>query len=800
MFKNYFKTAVRSLIKSWQFSMINIFGLGIGIATCLILFAWINFEFSFDKFYPNADLIYRANVSASLGEQSVNVAVSSDGLYDFLYEISDVNEVCRINNISRDLPVIIKDSKSNTFEQSGVYYVDSTFFDLFEYPFLAGNAKKALRSPESMVITESVARKYFGTENPLNQSLEINNKVFNVEGVVADPPANSTLHFQILCQIYPTLLKQDNRLVGNANYYCFVKVKKSAVLSFIKEKLNAAAAVQMKEMLPGPGDYWQYDFIKLTDIHLYSSSEFEIEPGSNIGKIKIFSAVAVLVLFMAMLNYVNLSSAQAVNRAKEIGVRKTVGAFRSQLILQFMIESLLSCFLSLAIAILFSLLFLPIFNQISGQNLMLVHFSDPLFIGSVITIIILIGLLSGIYPALVVTSYKLDNVLKGSLDVSHKGSLVKKILVGTQYSIGMALVFCSIVLYQQLEFVQSKPLGYERQGVIAITIDKASRNLVDVLKIELEKTGVVLSSSMGVSPARIVYGNSFSLNERDAEKILVRSVPGDESYLSTLNIQLIAGRNFQKSEKQEFDSTGKAIGKVSLIVNEELADRLMFKPSEILDKEVTFSGSEGVIVGVVKNFNFASLHNAIEPMVLVYWPHNVSTFLVRIPGTGINNSLNSIKNTYTSIINHRPFSYSFLDEEFRNLYKDEEQLGLTMLVFTFLSFLIIVLGLSSLIAFAVTQRMKEISIRKVLGVSVTQIVILLSSQFTAILVMSVLVSMPVSYWLMDSWLSHFAYRIEIGIAPFVISILTGAVIYFGIIIAYSLRTLHGNIAEILRGE
>jgi putative ABC transport system permease protein len=800
MLKNYIVTSWRSLLRNWEFSLVNVAGLSLGMAVCLILFAWVNFELSYDRQYAQADLIYRVNLVASISGQNVNVAATADGVQDYLTKFAGVQSATRVLKYLRGAPVLIKNAAGEILEEKSLYLADSTFFQLFNFHFIAGNANTVLRDNQSIVLTRSTVKKYFGDEDPINKDIEIQNKVYRVDGVVEDLPMNSSFRFNMITAIYPAI--RNESLARGANSACYVLFRNTDVIPDILNRLNEDTEVEAKKLYTGVNDYWRYEFVPIKNIHLYSKSEFEMEPVSNIQTVQIFSLVALLVLLMAIINYVNLTSAKAINRAKEIGVRKVVGALRQQLVGQFITESLMVSLVSFGIALLLALAMIPLFNLVSEQHLVGSQLFSPWLLAMAITSAVAIGIISGIYPAFVITSYKITTIVKGRLSTSDSGSLTKKTFVVIQFAIGVALIFCSTVVFQQFNFIQSKPLGYNRNAVLAIPLDKTTRDNIESLKNELSRLTNVVISATGNTPTSITSGNGLAVNGGEENLVLVRGTFVDENYVPTLGFELMAGRNFEKGDMVKMDSNRNYVNandRMSIIINEATLNKLGLTEDEAFNKILIFEGSNCQVVGILKDFHFASLRQQIEPIVLNLQPQKSSSLLVRLTPGDLVGGVENVQKVYASLINHRPFHFTFLDDEFDNLYKGEKQLSATILMFTLLSIFIIGLGLSSLIAYTVTQRLKEISIRKVLGVSFPQVLRLLANQFMTVITTGIVISLTVAYYLMQNWLDNFAYRISVGFLPFTFSCFFGLTIYLAVMGFYSRKAFNSNVAEMLRG-
>jgi putative ABC transport system permease protein len=758
MIKNYLLISFRSLRKHFSYSLINILGLGLGLATCLLLVTWIRHELSFDKFHDKADRIYRFSLEYGNGGQVASTSVSPTALLPAILSLPEAETGARYYKVSGRNPWIVR-YEDNSFRESKFYVADSTFFDVFTFPLLKGNPKEALREPYSVVLTESIAKKYFGNEEPLGKLLKVNNKrEFVVTGVVADLPENSLFRFELLgsfTSLPPQMLRTQ---WWSANYQTFVLVKENADADALEAKTNE---IVQKEIPPsGNGDFVKYNKMALTDIYLKSPFSNEPEVVSDIRYVYIFSAVAVLILLIACINYINLATAKAADRAKEVGIRKVVGALRNQLFTQFIGESILITFFAFAFAFLLSQIMLPLFNELTGKNFPATVLLEPSFLLVSIVTLLVIAVLAGAYPAFAITSFKPVTVLKGNFKTSGRGIWLRKGLVVFQFAISIILITGTIIIVKQLNYIQAKNLGYDKEQVIHMPLDSLTEVSYASFKNELQRTGTAVEVGRGSeSPVQVQAGYTINTKGNAGQGVVITGLLVDHTYLPTVGLELLYGRNFTESEwdRHVRDTT------YTFILNEAAVRALFLEPSEAVGKIADMGGREGEIIGVAKDFHFNSLHREINPLV-IFQEDQFSKIFIRLPEGSIEENVAKVREIYSKLYTHRPFEFQFLDEQYQDLYDNEQRLGSVFVVFATLAIIIACLGLLGLVSFSAAQKTKEIGIRKVMGATPTSIVVLITSDFTKLVLVSIVLGLPFAYWIMEQWLSAFAYKTEIGIS------------------------------------
>jgi len=771
MFRNYFKTAFRNLAKRKGFSAINIIGLACGIASCLLIVFYVLNELKYDQYNTKVDRIYRIDGDLKFGGHHFILAQTPDGLGAALKkEFPQVEQYVRFRDHGG---VLVKKGNENVLENR-VILADSTLFDVFTLPMLAGDPHSALKEPHSVVITKTAADKYFkniAVQNVVGKYLTINDTGnYKITGVIKDVPQESHFHYDLFISIYGQLspFEIDQWASNNFNTYIVLKngsdVKNMGGLldDFVMDRVEPLFKSWnlTREQFKKQGDYLHYTLMPLSKIHLYSDKTGELENNGSIQYVYIFSTIAFFILLIACVNFMNLSTARSAGRAMEVGVRKVLGSTHKNLVFQFLTESLVITFLSTILAIAIAALLLPYFNEISGKAISLNSFFSPWIIPALLVVVFVVGIMSGIYPALYMSSFKPIRVLKGKLAGGMKTGWLRSTLVVFQFSISIFLIIGTLVIYLQLNFIRNKDVGYDRDQVIVLNNTDALGNAASVFKKEVVNMPGVKSATMtGFLPTSAWRSDSPVFPEAVADSksaISTQIWDVDEDYIPTLGMKIIEGRNFSK----DFLTDSSA-----LIVNESFAKLIGFK--DPVSKPVYFMDNFPVqdfvkynIVGVVKNFNFNSLHAAVSPLVMKLHPQRGS-IAIRINTSHSDKVISSIESLYKSLAPAQPFNYSFMDADFNKIYSSEQKMGDLSLTFSALAILIACLGLFGLISFAAEQRTKEIGIRKVLGASVSGIVSLLSKDFLLMVCAAIIIASPLAWYFMNNWLADFAYRIQI---------------------------------------
>ena len=766
MIRNYLKTAWRNIRKNKLFSFINILGLSIGIATCFIIMLYVQDELSYDRFNKNADNIARVVFHADINGGKIDESVSMPPVAQTMKrDFPEVEDATRI--LSFGTPKIIY---SNTvFKDDRFALVDPNFFSIFTLPMIKGDAKTALAQPGGIVLTQETAEKFFGKQEPIGKIIQVNtdsNRVYKVTGIIKNIPANSHFHFDAFGSLTSWAnATSDTWLGGSYHTYLLLRpgtdIKKmearfpAMVEKYMGPQILQQMGLSLKQFT-SKGNSLGFALQPLKDIHLNSNTTTEFEPGGNATYVYIFGGVAIFMLIVACINFINLSTAGASKRAKEVGVRKVAGSGKLQLISQFLSESVLITFFALFIAFALVQLALPAFNNISGKHLSFDVKPILAFIG----LGLLVGVVAGIYPAFYLSSFKPIAVLKGKLTSSNKSFGLRSGLVVFQFFISVALIIGTIVVYQQMKYIQNKDLGFNKEQILTIPNSYALGSNEQVFKQQmLQDSRIVNATASYYKPAGPSNYNNALAFPQGNDNLVVDGVEYhvDENYIPTLGMKMVSGRNFSK----EFatDSTG-------IILNETAAHALGWNDMTAVGKTVVRQNSDRGnnipfhVIGVVKNFNFKSLHEAISPLYMTLQPEGGLIF--KIKTTDIAGLLATMKKNWDTYNTGEPFTYEFMDDLFNKTYSTEQKTGSILNIFSVLIILVASLGLFGLVTYTAEQRTKEIGIRKVLGASVSQVTQMLSKEFLKLVLIASLIAFPVAWWAMNKWLQSFAYRISIS--------------------------------------
>lgn len=797
MLRNYLTISLRNLRKHLTYSFINIAGLALGLSTCLLLVTWITHELSYDRFHKNAAGIYRVSMEYSFGGHVAKPSVSPNALLPALLSQPETITGVRVYNPSLQNPYVVTHG-DKIFEESKFYFADSAFFEVFTFELISGNPQKALLEPNSVILTEKIASKYFGQENPIGQLLTINNSSeYKVTGVMKNPPANSLLQFDFLASFNSIPAGRDEPTWWSANYQTFVLLQENENISSLEKKINAIVKEAVAAELTGENDYVRYNFMPLTDIYLRSDMD-EFEVVGDIKYVYIFSGVALLILVIACINYINLATARAAGRAKEVGIRKVSGAIRNQLFAQFIGESFMITLMSFGLALFIAAALLPFFNSLTGKNFSYDVLFDPSFIFYASLGLIVVALTAGAYPALALTGFNPVQVLKGNFKTSAKGIWLRKSLVVFQFGISVVLIAATIIVIKQLDFIRSKKLGFERENTIILPLDKPTEAAYETLKNELKRKGAALFVSRGSeSPANIKAGYAINAAGREGPGVVTTGLMADEEYLPALGMELLAGRNFL-TEDLRLASEDTIF---TFIVNQSMLNALFIAEEDAVGSRLSLHGRTGEIIGVVKDFHFSSLHKPIGPLVIFPQEQQFEKIFVKLPSGEVDKRLSDVENIYSQLLAHRPFEFEFLDQQYASLYHAEQRMGTVASVFATLAIIIACLGLFGLVSFSAEQKKKEIGIRKVLGATSSGIVMLLTRDFSKLVIIAIVIGLPLADWLMSGyWLSDFAYKTPVGFWPYVISAVACVVIAFATIAYEAVKASLIDPAETLRNE
>ena len=810
MLRSYFMIAFRNLIKNKTFSCINIFGLAIGMMSCILIAAFVSDELSYDKYPVHATQIYRIELQLAqnggvMDISNVDVAVGA-GMKNTFPEILASTRIIRQNEM------FVKNG-DKLFKESRFSFCDSNFLQMFSIPLFEGNNNTALISPYSIVITKELEHKYFGNEAALGKSLQIGRGAFKITGVIEKIPENTHFHFDAFISMSTNYYAIHGNTWSNLGFYTYLLIDKNADPKKLESKFpelirKYVAPEAMHDMgislveAQKVTNTWRFFLMPVTDIHLHSNTKYELEANGDMQYVYIFGSLAIFTILLACINFTNFSTAASAKRSREVGIRKVLGTIKTQLITQFLIESVLLSCCALLIAFLLIYLVLPPFNYLSGKNIDILSFFHFKTIATVIVFMILTGIAAGIYPAFYLSSFRTIRVLKGAgLKAPAKGGGLRRGLVVFQFLISTSLIISTLIVYRQLHFMQNKKLGYAKEQVLVIpdTFGLDSNQYAFKQKLLSDSRVVNATISRDVPVGRSdedidgsqVYASENRAHETESE-IHANFFHVDYDYLSTLGMKMMTGRYFSK------DFGGDSSG---VVINEAAVRDLGWKNNQsAIGKTIISSGQhEYRVIGVVQDFNYASVKQRIVPVMMML-RHNNGTLMVKIRTTDVSGFLTEVKKEWNVFNSRTPFSYYFLDDKFGSVYAAEEKTGQIFTGFAIVAVLIASLGLLGLVAFTTEQRTKEIGVRKVLGASVNQVLVLLSKEFLILVSLALIISVPLTGWVMYNWLNNFAYRIHISWWIFAVGGLLSVLITLMTISFQSIRAAVANPVNSLRSE
>jgi putative ABC transport system permease protein len=782
MFKNYFKTALRNLKKNKAFSFINIFGLAIGLTGFMLIAVFVLNELSYDKYPARAKNMYRVILSVTgngdiAAYPMVDVAVG-EGMKRAFPEIQATTRVSGAQDFVK------YDDKQ--FKEKQLAYADSNFLQLFSIPLTEGDINTALVQPNSIVISKAFAKKYFGNEDALGKSLSVgtNQALYKVTGLFDEVPENSHFHFDAFLSLSSRHL--THQTWSNIGFYTYLLLNKNAdphqlekkfpqlvaehVVPEIQHDMGVSLAEAQKSI-----NTFVFSLQPLTDIHLYSHTKYELEPNGDIQYVYIFSALALFILLLACVNFTNLSTARAVKRAREVGIRKVLGSLKKQLIIQFLTESVVLTFLSMIIAFGLLFLLLPYFNELADRQIPFSFFISYQSILAMISLMIMTGIVAGIYPSFFLSSFNTIKVLKGSSSKGSQKNLLRSSLVVFQFFVSIALIIATIIVYQQLHFMQNKKLGYDKEQVLYLPDARLLGKDQPAFKQQLSQNKNVVAASIARSVPGLPFMDGTEIypkNENgNGKEIHANIYHVDEDYLKTLGIKIVSGRNFSR----DFPSDSSAV-----VINQAMVRELGWNRTNPIGKTIVRSGQQQFkVIGVMGDFNYASAKQEIAPLMMMLG-NNYGGLVVKINTADVKGFLSDLKKQWDSFNPQGALEYTFLDDNFAKMYASEIRTQKIFSAFALIAIIIASLGLFGLSAFVIEQRTKEIGIRKVLGASVQNVLLLVSKDFLLLVGIAFLISVPVTWWAMHNWLQDFAYRINIqwwvfilaGFVAILISIIT----------------------------
>lgn len=792
MFKNYLKIAWRNLMKSKIFSLINILGLTIGITVCMMIFLFIMNEFSVDKFHKNNDRIYRVMRGfENEGKQGTVSYLSGPYAPALLNDFKgEITKAIRVNPTDNLVTI-----GNRSFHEKKVYDVDSDFFSLFSFPLIKGNAATVLKDPNSVVLTETTAKKYFGSiDNAIGKVIELDNSLqLNVTGIAKDVPSNSHLYFDLIVPLEN--YKNNGTMTTWINNGMFTYVLLDPHVT--EQQLESHLPQFVKKYLGGDmkkyGFHWTLSLTPLKDVY-FENVDFDNARHGDKTVVYIFLSIAVLILLIACINFMNLSTIRAVDRSKEVGLRKVLGALRTNLVWQFIGESILLTTISCLLSIGFLLLIMPLYNQLLGYSLTVSWNASPIYL-FLIAVIIIVGFLAGSYPAFFLSAFSPIQALKGKLKLGKGGSAFRQALVVVQFSISVFLIVGTIIIAKQMSYVKNKQLGYNKEQTVMVRIDNNDiYNKMNVFKNDLQNQGGIQSVSiMSGEPGGFFDSHMFDVEARN-EKWSARTEFADFEFVKTLGLKIIAGRDF--SAQFPTDTTD------AVLINKTAASKLGWTPERAVGKWIQNTVRDNAkrrIIGVVDDFNFLSLKENMDALVISP-AMDRRVALVKLKPGNIEAGVALVKNEYNKVVLNYPFEYSFLDQQFNDLYQKDLRQQSILTVFAGLAILVACLGLFGLASFTATKRFKEIGVRKVLGSSVQSIVLLLSKDLLKPVIIATCISLPVGYYAMNKWLQNFAYQTTLSWWIFVLAALITFCIALLTVSFQAIKAAMANPVKSLRTE
>lgn len=754
MLKNYIKITLRNIRKNPGYSFINILGLAVGIAACVLIFRYISFELSYDKYHSKADDLYRVTLQTPQHQIALTPSIISPVLQR---EFPEVESAVRVYALGNYRPIILQ-HEDRVFEEQSFALADSSLFAIFDFPLISGNTNTALKRPYTLVLSERMAKKYFGNENPVGKTLLMNgSREYEVTGVMQNIPENSHFQFDIIASLESRRNwgeLSDTELRGS-QFYTYVALREDADPKALESKMKTFIEQQLPDSRP-----FELPLQPVTDIHLHSNIDHEIQPQGDFRYVLSAGITALLILIIACINYMNLATARSVRRSREVGIRKVMGSGRRELMGQFFGESAFLTFISLLVALFLVELFAPGFFTLTGQSLP-ISFTDPTLLLLLAAIGIIVTLLAGSYPALVLSSFRPSTVLMGSRTTTAGNTSLRKALVVFQFGISVFLIIGTLIVHNQVDYIQSKELGFNKENVVALTAYNEVEQRFDAFRSELSQLpGIGKTTMASHSPVDIGSGYRIDVEGIDEDPdFTINGLRARPEFTDMFEIDIIAGEpitenNFlatNRSEDPEY----------AFLVNEKTAQIFGVEPEELIGRQTNVHGRIGTIVGVFENFHFSSLHNEIAPL-MIFPQDGFNKLFVSLTSSDVENALHSLEASWESFFPTIPFEYQFVDQQFDALYRSETQIGHIFTGFSLLAIFVACLGLFGLSSYMVEQRTREIGVRKVLGASLANILKLFSLDFLKLVIIGFVMAVPIAWYIMSDWLQNFAYRINIS--------------------------------------
>lgn len=799
MFRNYIKTAFRNLFKNKLYAFINVFGLTVGLAACLLIGVFITHELSYDKFHKNADRTVRITMEYKSAETVNTVATTGTKVGpEFKRTFPAVEEYAR-TFVSHG---IIKNGHK-IFDEQRILFADPAFFKIFSFNLVEGNAETALDVKEKIVLTKSMAKKYFGNETAVNKAINVFGKEMTVSAVCEDAPQNSQIKFDFVTQFLNLGNNVKEETWWTANWITYLLVRDEKSIPQLQKQISdymKTSAVKTDARLEG-NNYLTYHLEPLTKVHLYSPLD-GFEPNGKIIYIYMFGVIALLILIIACANYTNLATAQAAGRSGEIGIRKVMGASRKQVFFQFIGESVLTTLIAVALALAVGVLLIPYFSNITGKAFTPASLLQPLPMISLAAFAVFVSFFAGIYPALVLSGTKIIGILKKGFSFTGGNNLLRKTLIVAQFGISVFLIIYTVIIMQQMKFMQTKNLGYEKDHVVVLPIGGKILNDFENLKNAFAQVpGVEGVTASYETPEYVEWGDGVTaIDEKGQHDVSVKAMPVDLDFTKTLKMQIVAGRDFTPSDFALLDTNNNSANyQQPYLINESLAKKIGWTSQQAVGRIIE-NRAKGPVVGVVKDFNFSSLHEPIGPLLIFLGRDFSRTFMIRINGNNVQSTLGKLEMMWKQRIPDRPFNFHFLEEDYNKLYLAEQRTASLFSIAAGLAIVLACLGLFGLAAFTTVQRTKEIGIRRVLGANISDVTFLIAKNFLQLVGVAILIAIPLAWWAGDKWLQDFAFRIPVSITIFVATAVVTIFIALVTVGYHTVRTALANPVKSLRTE
>jgi putative ABC transport system permease protein len=751
MIKNLLKTAVRHIRKYVGYSILNIAGLALGISSALFLIIYVSDEMSYDRYHENAGRIYRvASKITETDDQFTWIVAQIPMGPQVVQDYPEVESFVRFINMPRALYKY----EDKEYVEENFFYVDSTLFDIFTYRVIRGEVKSAIRDPKKIVLTETAAARYFGSTDPIGKTISGGDNTFEVTGVIEDVPSNSHFRFDAV-SARNNLPKQIGNW-GNFGVFTYLLLPRNQDVKAFETKIQGMYDAHMKTIFEPLNIKIEYILEPITRIHLYSTNSGEPEPTGSITYVIIFGIVALFLILIAAMNYMNLATARSASRAREVSLRKVVGSRRGPLIAQFLSESVVLTFISLIISLLLVAALLPKFNLLAGKSFSLAILYSPAVLLSVVGVILVVGIAGGSYPAFYLSRFSPVTVLKGEITQGSSGTLFRKILVVIQFTISIVMIICTMVVFRQLNYLKKMDQGFNQENVLTLQLNQGMVRKYPVLKLALLENNEIKHVTSTNTPVGEGSGKVIFSMETDQGMVQrgINFAVVDHDFVDALGIQIVNGRDFQKDMPSDTLS--------AVVVNETLANRLGW--SEAIGKRVELGDGSAInarVIGVMKDYHQTGMYNEIESLMLVYRERN-NIIYVKLSGNNTEQTISFIGNKWREVFPDQPFEYTFLSERFNRQFEADEKRGLIFTLFTVLAILIACLGLFGLSSYMVEQRTKEVGIRKVFGASEGVIIRLISRHFLILVTFAIVIAVPLAYYFMSNWLENYVYRTKIG--------------------------------------